>query len=290
MKTLGAKGSIDWRATPIHEYRDLWEIDDRVPQLAWLWQLNRGVFKSPGSKWESWTTSIVMSDEDAERYVENFESFADAIPSVRTRRCPVHRPLEIDRRDGAAALRAGPAPLGAAPRVDRRDGARPDYGADRPDERGRAHRASRAVLAAGAALPHRRARTPALGRAVALRVLGAHRADDRPRHPPGDDAPLPRRAAGRAARVGGTCATGSRRTRRSAATCLRELRREGPLRARDLEDRSADGWHTGGWNDERGRNVAMMLDILWDKGEVMIVGPRRAAAHLGSRRAEPAAR
>ncbi len=41
--------------------------------------LNRGVFKSPGSKWESWTTSIVMSDEDAQRYVENFESLAAAI-------------------------------------------------------------------------------------------------------------------------------------------------------------------------------------------------------------------
>jgi glutamate-1-semialdehyde 2,1-aminomutase len=79
MKLLGAKGSIDWSPTPIHEYRDLWAIDDRVPQLAWLWQLNRGVFKSPGSKWESWTTSIVMSDRDAERYVENFESLAEAI-------------------------------------------------------------------------------------------------------------------------------------------------------------------------------------------------------------------
>ena len=79
MKTLGAKGSIDWSTTPIHEYRDLWEIDDRIPQLAWLWQLNRGVFKSPGSKWESWTTSIVMSDEDAQRYVDNFEEMAEAI-------------------------------------------------------------------------------------------------------------------------------------------------------------------------------------------------------------------
>ena len=79
MKTLAAKGSIDWRSEPIREYRDLWEIDDRVPQLAWLWQLNRGVFKSPGSKWESWTTSIVMSDDDAQRYVDNFESFAEAI-------------------------------------------------------------------------------------------------------------------------------------------------------------------------------------------------------------------
>ena len=79
LKMLGAKGSIDWRTEPIHSYRDVWEIDDRVPQLAWLWQLNRGVFKSPGSKWESWTTSIVMSDADAERYVENFEEMAAAI-------------------------------------------------------------------------------------------------------------------------------------------------------------------------------------------------------------------
>jgi glutamate-1-semialdehyde 2,1-aminomutase len=79
MKTLAAKGAIDWSPTPIHEYRDLWAIDDRIPQLAWLWQLNRGVFKSPGSKWESWTTSIVMPDADAERYVANFEEMAEAI-------------------------------------------------------------------------------------------------------------------------------------------------------------------------------------------------------------------
>jgi hypothetical protein len=35
--------------------------------------------QEPGSKWESWTTSIVMSDEDAQRYVDNFESMAAAI-------------------------------------------------------------------------------------------------------------------------------------------------------------------------------------------------------------------
>lgn len=52
---------------------------------------------------------------------------------------------------------------------------------------------------------------------------------------------------------------------------LRELRLRGPLRARDFEDLVAEGWHTGGWNDD-GRNVAMMLDLLWSKGEVMIVG------------------
>ena len=52
---------------------------------------------------------------------------------------------------------------------------------------------------------------------------------------------------------------------------LRELRRRGPLRARDLENRAAEGWRTGGWNDE-GQSVPMLLDILWHQGRVMIVG------------------
>ena len=52
---------------------------------------------------------------------------------------------------------------------------------------------------------------------------------------------------------------------------LRELRARGPLRARDLEDRVADGWQAGGWTSD-GRSVATLLDLLWHKGEVMIVG------------------
>ncbi len=83
VKLLGAKGSVEFRREPIHEYRDLWDIDDRVPQLAWLWQLNRGVFKSPGSKWESWTTSIVHADDDVHRYVDNLEEFAAAVTNPR---------------------------------------------------------------------------------------------------------------------------------------------------------------------------------------------------------------
>ena len=52
---------------------------------------------------------------------------------------------------------------------------------------------------------------------------------------------------------------------------LTRLRREGALRTRDFEDRSAVGWQTGGWNDD-GKNTTMMLEVLWAKGEVMIVG------------------
>ena len=53
---------------------------------------------------------------------------------------------------------------------------------------------------------------------------------------------------------------------------LHQLRVRGPLRARDLEDRTVVPWRTGGWNDGRGRHTAMLLDILWDRGEIMIVG------------------
>jgi len=52
---------------------------------------------------------------------------------------------------------------------------------------------------------------------------------------------------------------------------MHELRRRGPLRTRDFENRAAEGWETGGWNDE-GQNAAMLLDILWSQGKVTIVG------------------
>ncbi len=79
LTTLGAKGSITYSADPIREYRDGFAVPDGPSYLAWLWQLNRGVFKSPWAKWESWTTSVVHSAEDAQRYVDNFAELAAAI-------------------------------------------------------------------------------------------------------------------------------------------------------------------------------------------------------------------
>ncbi|CAN5534589.1 winged helix-turn-helix domain-containing protein [soil metagenome] len=51
---------------------------------------------------------------------------------------------------------------------------------------------------------------------------------------------------------------------------LAELRRRGPLRSRDLEDRSSVAWDSTGWTG--GRNVGRMLDFLWAQGKVMIAG------------------
>ncbi len=77
----GAKGSVTYSATRVKEYRDTIGIDERITYLAWLFQQNRGVFKSPWSKQETWTTSVVHTPEDAKRYVENFEEFAAAVAS-----------------------------------------------------------------------------------------------------------------------------------------------------------------------------------------------------------------
>jgi glutamate-1-semialdehyde 2,1-aminomutase len=76
---MGAKGSVIYSATPVREYRDAVGIDERITYLAWLFQLNRGVFKSPWSKQETWTTSVVHTEADAERYVQNFAVLAAAI-------------------------------------------------------------------------------------------------------------------------------------------------------------------------------------------------------------------
>jgi glutamate-1-semialdehyde aminotransferase len=76
---MGAKGSVIYSATEVREYRDAIAIDERITYLAWLFQQNRGVFKSPWSKQETWTTSVAHDDADVRRYVENFEAFASAL-------------------------------------------------------------------------------------------------------------------------------------------------------------------------------------------------------------------
>ena len=78
---IGAKGSVIYSPTPVREYRDAIGIDERITYAAWLFQQNRGVFKSPWSKQETWTTSVFHTDEDVDRYVSNFDELAAALTS-----------------------------------------------------------------------------------------------------------------------------------------------------------------------------------------------------------------
>ncbi len=52
------------------------------------------------------------------------------------------------------------------------------------------------------------------------------------------------------------------------AHILARLTEEGPLRAREIEDRAKVPWESSGWTNAR--NVARMLDLMWVRGEAGI--------------------
>lgn len=51
---------------------------------------------------------------------------------------------------------------------------------------------------------------------------------------------------------------------------LSQLRARGPLRSREIEDRSVVAWKSSGWTHER--NVSQMLEFLWARGDVAVAG------------------
>jgi glutamate-1-semialdehyde 2,1-aminomutase len=73
---MGAKGCVIFSPTRMYEYRDyLSDVDDDLSTLAWLYHMNHGIFMTPGVE-EEWTLSIAHGDEDLQRYLDAFESFA----------------------------------------------------------------------------------------------------------------------------------------------------------------------------------------------------------------------
>ena len=76
---FGAKGSVTFSGRKVRNYRDFLELDDRFSQAHWLFQHNGGVFLPPWGKAEQWTLSVQHSEDDAKRFVDNFETFARAL-------------------------------------------------------------------------------------------------------------------------------------------------------------------------------------------------------------------
>lgn len=77
--SFGAKGSVTFSGRRVRDYRDFLELDDRFSQVHWLFQHNGGVFLPPWGKAEQWTLSVQHTEEDARRFVDNFEAFARAL-------------------------------------------------------------------------------------------------------------------------------------------------------------------------------------------------------------------
>jgi glutamate-1-semialdehyde 2,1-aminomutase len=73
---VGAKGCVVFSAAPVHDYRGFLTIDDRFNHLHWLVQHNGGVFLPPWGKVEQWLMSVQHDDEDIDRFIANFATFA----------------------------------------------------------------------------------------------------------------------------------------------------------------------------------------------------------------------
>jgi glutamate-1-semialdehyde 2,1-aminomutase len=76
---VGAKGCIAFSTTPVRNYRDFLAIDDRWSHAHWLFQMEGGVFLPPWGKAEQWLISVQHTEEDIDRFLDNFESFGRAL-------------------------------------------------------------------------------------------------------------------------------------------------------------------------------------------------------------------
>jgi glutamate-1-semialdehyde 2,1-aminomutase len=78
---LGAKGCIVFSPDPVLNYRD-WAHKTNGPlnELAWLYNMNRGVFMTPGRE-EEWTLSVQHDDADVDRFIDVFAELASDLTS-----------------------------------------------------------------------------------------------------------------------------------------------------------------------------------------------------------------
>ena len=73
---VGAKGCVTFSPEPIVDYETFKAHQDgEVSELAWLYNMNRRVFMTPGRE-EEWTLSVVHSSEDCDTFVAAFEEMA----------------------------------------------------------------------------------------------------------------------------------------------------------------------------------------------------------------------
>jgi glutamate-1-semialdehyde 2,1-aminomutase len=76
---VGSKGCITFSPDPVRNYRDFLKIDDRFSHAHWLYQHNGGVFLPPWGKAEQWSLSAQHDRSDAQRFIHNFTTFAEAV-------------------------------------------------------------------------------------------------------------------------------------------------------------------------------------------------------------------
>jgi glutamate-1-semialdehyde 2,1-aminomutase len=78
---IGAKGCVTFSPTPVVDYETFKANQDaEVTDLAWLFNMNRGIFMTPGRE-EEWTLSVTHTFEAVDAYVECFDEMARDLTS-----------------------------------------------------------------------------------------------------------------------------------------------------------------------------------------------------------------
>src|SRR3954471_6933008 len=73
---VGSKGCVTFSPAKIVDYETFKANQDQdLSELAWLFNMNRGIFMTPGRE-EEWTLSITHTDESVDAYVAVFEEMA----------------------------------------------------------------------------------------------------------------------------------------------------------------------------------------------------------------------
>ena len=72
---LGCKGCISYRKEPLTNYRDFLDTNIHLYTASYPWMVNRGVFMTPGDE-EQWTLSVQHTEENVDRYIDAFGTFA----------------------------------------------------------------------------------------------------------------------------------------------------------------------------------------------------------------------
>jgi glutamate-1-semialdehyde 2,1-aminomutase len=76
---VGAKGCVTFSPSRIVDYESFKANQDvAVTELAWLWNMNRGIYMTPGRE-EEWTLSVTHTSEAVDAYVRAFDEMAAAL-------------------------------------------------------------------------------------------------------------------------------------------------------------------------------------------------------------------
>jgi glutamate-1-semialdehyde 2,1-aminomutase len=76
---IGSKGCVTFSPTPIVDYETFKANQDvAVTELAWLWNMNRGIYMTPGRE-EEWTLSVTHTEQAIDDYVRVFDEMAAAL-------------------------------------------------------------------------------------------------------------------------------------------------------------------------------------------------------------------